>query len=352
MNPYDFVPFESPIERDRPCGHHRLNGYTGRFTCQLEALTPFLVMDGDRRPVTGTTAAGEPMCGADGQYLIPGTSLKGMVRSVFEVLVPSCVVLKGNHDLVPDELTACTQQDCLCPACRVFGIVGRGQKGAVLRGRVHIGEARAEGRLELMAPVQLVPLGSPQPRHTVFYKPDGEPAGRKFYFHHHWDLRPEPSNENERNRGPWVRPLAPGSRFVFHVAFENLTKRQLEGLVASLVLADAAPLDDEQVKVRHKLGYGKPAGLGSVAVRLLQAELWENPSDRYRGYQRSPALFEDSNLETFVSTCQQAFFQDPTPAVEKLIRILRYPPPAGVRYAYPSFEWFQQNPDKRLHETP
>jgi len=46
------------------------------------------------------------------------------------------------------------------------------------------------------------------------------------------------------------------------------------------------------VTVRHKLGYGKPAGLGSVELRLQRVELDTSPADRYRSFRVAPMAYE------------------------------------------------------------
>lgn len=350
MNPYDFVPYPGSIDRRGPSGHDRFEGRSGTLSCELEALTPFLVLDGDERPQMGSRMAGRPLRDQKGRYVIPGTSLKGLVRSAFEVLMPSCVATHGGNtnSLVSGDVRKCESTRKLCPACRVFGYLKHGNSD-VHKGLVHIGQAQAtdaqEGRR-----VQLVPLSNPEPHHSAFYKPGGTPAGRKFYFHQH--AISEPQNENEKERGPWVEPLAEGSTFRFEVTFENLTGREVAGLVAALTLADAAPHDGGTVAVRHKLGYGKPAGLGSVAIRLRRATLRGGAEDRYRSFAPQATTYDGEALAAWVDEQRAPFFETPSEPVRELIRILRFPPAEGVTYQYPSYQWFQDNPRAPLDQTP
>lgn len=62
--------------------------------------------------------------------VVPGTSIKGAVRAVFEALTPSCEVFDRGACRVGRPPIQ------LCPACAVFGAAG-------LRGRVGFDEARA-----------------------------------------------------------------------------------------------------------------------------------------------------------------------------------------------------------------
>lgn len=358
MNPYDFVPFPpaEEVERTAPAGHDGYTGLRGRLECTLEALGPLMVLDAERRPGPDAARAGAFMRDAGGRYVIPGTSLKGVVRSVFEVLVPSCVSVRSGatRRLVPQAFEACERVARLCPACRVFGAMERGRNARVHRGLVHIGQAVAAETARVLPAVQLVPLQSPRPSHEAFYSPGGRPAGRKFYFHQ--ATLSLAQSENERARGVYVTPLAgradgaAGAMFGFVVTFENLTERELAGLVAALVLTDRAVPGGEQV--RHKVGYGKPAGLGSAEVRIVRAVVEPGGGARYRQFVQAPEVLEGDVLRAWVEARQEAFFGRPGPTVRKLIEILRYPPPAGVVYRYPGQDWFRQNPRAPLDATP
>ena len=80
--------------------------------------------------------------------------------------------------------------------------------------------------------------------------------GRKFYWHRHDPSAPPPPNQN-RNVQAIYRPLQAGVTFVFTVVFERLTLAQV-GAVCEAI--------DFPVGHAHKLGLGKPFGLGSVRL--------------------------------------------------------------------------------------
>ncbi|NMB42432.1 MAG: hypothetical protein GX996_10950, partial [Firmicutes bacterium] len=107
LNPYNFVRCLSPIEREEespqakllgrctPPPHDRYIGLTGKIDCVLEAKTPIFVSDSE--------FIGEK-CSAHKSYrffklrdengqekkAIPATSLRGMLRNVFEAATNSC----------------------------------------------------------------------------------------------------------------------------------------------------------------------------------------------------------------------------------------------------------------------
>lgn len=105
------------------------------------------------------------------------------------------------------------------------------------------------------------------------------PQGRKMYLHHPvldkkgdvtadakkglpWPTRKGPpgngpTDDKTPNQKNAVKPLKPGTSFWFHVDFDDLEPQELQLLCFAL-----HPSDD----FRHKLGMGKPLGLGSVRI--------------------------------------------------------------------------------------
>ncbi|WP_084696144.1 RAMP superfamily CRISPR-associated protein [Salisaeta longa] len=334
IEPFDFVPYPSgnAIDYTKATGHDHFQGCSGRLECELEALSPFLVMDSELRDGSSQNSAVQFKKNRSGTYVVPGTSLKGLVRSVFEVLYPSCTRISGGKTKVPSAFRPCRSHHKVCPACRVFGFLNG---GTVLKGKVNIGTAHAVGTPELGTDRQLIGLFRPHPEEAK-YNRNGHAKGYKFYFHQQ-EVKTA-NQDNDKKFGTWITPLKPGTCFTFSVTFENLTDRELNALVAALVLTDRAtdPETGDTVAVRHKLGYGKPAGLGSVAIRLTDVELQSNARKAYTSFDRSPRVLQEgsSELKKWIAKRQQLVFGDPSRAVQHLTRILRYPPREDVTYAY------------------
>lgn len=335
--PYDFVryPNSNSVDRGSAAGHHNFKGRSGRIECELKSLSPFLIMHSEHRAGSSRTEKGTFMRSAEtGDYIIPGTSLKGLVRSTFEVLYPSCTATYGYDTgrLIPRGFNACSSRKNACPACRTFGFLSG---GTVHKGQVNIGTARAVEQPPSDGAQQLIALFGPNPD-TAKYSNGGDAAGRKFYFHQ--SSVQNALSSNDEKYGPWVQPLDKGARFQFTVDFENLTDKELNALVAALVLADDVTVDDtgDTVDVRHKLGYGKPAGLGSVAIRITEITLRPNARDAYASFGASPTVMTEGSddLDAWVNQRQQLLFGNPTASVKDLMRILRYPAPEDVRYEY------------------
>lgn len=69
--------------------------------------------------------------GSDGQPVLPGSSIKGAVRQIFELLTPSCHLARGQACKVAVK----ESHPRVCPACSLFGAPGLG-------GRLAFGEAK------------------------------------------------------------------------------------------------------------------------------------------------------------------------------------------------------------------
>ena len=78
VNPYTFVPFPERISRGKPAGHHLLadGNLSGTFTVTWTFTSPFQALEGQ----SGTTV-----------LRLPGSSVKGAVRSVHETLAGGCL---------------------------------------------------------------------------------------------------------------------------------------------------------------------------------------------------------------------------------------------------------------------
>ncbi len=111
-------------------------------------------------------------------------------------------------------------------------------------------------------------------KHALKRNNEYAPKGRKFYLHHREEL-----DEEGRKLDPWethpdlkksrlkqkveIRPVKKERTFLFHVDFENLNKWELGLLCYSLQPAE---------NFLHKIGMGKPIGLGSVDIQVEKIE--------------------------------------------------------------------------------
>lgn len=298
--PYVFVPLLAvrPEDRRKIVPHNQIDccRLTGRLVLELEVLTPLHISSGSYRLIGGQLVRAFLRRGET--PVIPGSSLKGVVRSLAEAASRSCLPQPPGKNCprlqgaFPRGIrTPCTE-GAACIACRLFGFV-QGKKG--YRGRVVFGEFTPCREVEL-AVAKLPALEQPfkdYPRkledrgcgnerlyYCRFYEvvPCGGPAhcpdctkdewlkwqesfkgqlsspafrGRKFYLQGDPQAGDQPCEVVRR-----------GSRFQGEVTFQNLDREEL-GL-----LCFALGLDGE---IRLGLGYGKPAYMGTVQVHLQEA---------------------------------------------------------------------------------
>ncbi len=78
------------LGRCAPPPHDRYVGLSGKIVCNLEAVTPLFVSDSHGVQLRGEHKSYE-FFKIGGEHALPATSLRGMVRSVFEAVTNSCV---------------------------------------------------------------------------------------------------------------------------------------------------------------------------------------------------------------------------------------------------------------------
>jgi len=257
--PYDFVPLPDRVERAKSAGHDSFKRglLTGTIVGELVALTPVHVASGNVE-LTGNNRI--PLVKAHfragGKIAIPGSSLKGAVRSIVEAITRSCVRVQSRtlRDKLPRGFEPCEPRDgnaLLCPACRLFGAMG-------YQGQVRFLDASLiQGKLTTMFTPSLF---APRTYARVYYDCSGTVKGRKFYFHG------QPAKGNVP-----LEVCDVGSRFRLRVDFANLTDAELGVLLTALGQGNPP--------FALKLGGAKPACCGSIEVEIESVETWDIAGD-------------------------------------------------------------------------
>ncbi|MBE0426916.1 MAG: TIGR03986 family CRISPR-associated RAMP protein [Nitrospirae bacterium] len=212
---------------------------------------------------------------------------------------------------------ACNRLNNLCPACSIFGTtetVENGRKTAI-SGRVSFGMGRLVSINHILEEdVPLKILSSPKPSCKEFYlvmeggnynNQDSQIRGRKFYYHHdvnRLDYRMKDGDfkgDEIINTQNVSIEILKNFNFEFTIDFINFSPYELGLLLFALDLKDK---DDK--KIYHKLGMGKPLGLGSVEIEIdKERSFLINRSERYID------LFSDGketlNIDSFVDQFKQ-----------------------------------------------
>lgn len=163
---------------------------------------------------------------------------------------------------------------------------------------------------------------------------------------HYWHKGDSPDNkatakerklESQLTR---IQPLAPGVSFRFRIHFENLRDEELGVLLWALALPG-----ESGAEYRHKIGMGKPLGMG--AVQIVPHLTLTNRKERYRSLFAGEGWEQAEQVETDMTTYVAAFERyviteaklsvralHEVPRIRSLLTMLAWPgpDPALTRY--------------------
>ncbi len=163
-----------------------------------------------------------------------------------------------------------------CESCGLFGTVGDSETGSGMVSKVRVCDAKALARPQTEL-VTLQELGTPRNSYLPFYMKNykegsdydtrgAEIAGRKYYWHH---KEPNPKNKtfqaNEKaKRNTTMELVQPGAKFSFDIFYDGITDEQFEQLLWTITIGENKP----DSTLCHRLGHGRPLGLGSVKLAV------------------------------------------------------------------------------------
>ncbi len=218
-------------------------------------------------------------------------SYAGIGRMVFQ---------NSLNDLV-GQLDRCRDRKAVCPACLMFGMVGGSGEQQGLGGRIRVTNAYAGEKPKLEYETLKI-LGMPRNSYFPFYAQnesgkksvlsyDDQSAsisGRKFYWHHNMETESialgSYGTKEKSNQNATMELVMPdnSAEFSFKIYYDGISEEQLRALIWAVTLGE----NDVRGTQCHKLGHGKPLGLGSVKITVTrQVERIWNPED---GYQLKP----------------------------------------------------------------
>lgn len=210
------------------------------------------------------------------------------------------------NDLV-GERKPCISRKELCEACALFGMAQTESLGS----RVRITDGVAVGSYKTNKVCMKI-LGQPRYSYLPFYGRAGntnrgrnetlssydhegaEIAGRKFYWHNLAAATdPRIYRTDEKNQmNNTLELVLPGAEFTFDIYYEGITQKQLEKLMWCIHFGENR-LDGS---LAHKIGRGKPLGLGSVKMVIEEQMERTFENGEYRWITKTP-IDLCSNLE-------------------------------------------------------
>lgn len=265
----------------------------------------------------------------------------------------------------------CTSVTELCPACELFGFVSP-QGGGARAGRVRFSDAMVEsGKAEVFT-ATLATLLDPRQSSFEFYLRNEskghehsftpttsgtELAGRKAYWHH--QSKGDWKNTGEVTEFTLNTELVPsGTTFGFRVYVDGVTSCELNRLVYALTYGQWWGQDGSRRQYLHKIGHGKPIGLGSVLIEVNAVALreTEGPSGTYTYDVQS---FVGSDTKARVPWyMERDAVEDGLSSVKAIKAVANFCAiPANKPISYPVsetgdiFKWFAGNRDRAMSGT-
>ncbi|WP_437327134.1 RAMP superfamily CRISPR-associated protein [Sorangium sp. So ce381] len=286
---YEFVPFPdtgATVRREsRPWARHdrRMPGaWFGTLRVEIACHQPIHVGSGFKaeqggRVVRRTARAGE-------RLVLPGSTLKGVLRARFEAITRSCafeppsdrgfIISQSYPDVRRGRLTAavrqmpifderCGRDNRLCAACALFGFQ---YKDESLQSRVRVADFLADEAAR-SAVAEMPEQYEPRLHHLGDFRIDRsgrEPEfevsrlyGRKFY------VGANPSTDGAPRRQQ-VEVAPAGTRFCGAIHLFNVDAAELGALLVALGV---------EPKTYLKIGAGKGHGFGRAAVATVGYQL-------------------------------------------------------------------------------
>ena len=98
VNPYTFLPVRGNVDRKAPAN----GSLNGRIHCQMTAVTPVAIPDAERKRLDENVSDHYiyPFYSVgESNHIIPGSSLRGVIRNMFEAAANSCFSVNNNNIL-------------------------------------------------------------------------------------------------------------------------------------------------------------------------------------------------------------------------------------------------------------
>lgn len=263
------------------------------------------------------------------------------------------VFVKKPRNIVENAgMQACTSPKCCCAACAMFGFIADGKGDSQSRAsHVRFTDAICEQSDCFDGSYLLPVLSGPRLSSFEFYLSGNERnslgpdssnvtiAGRKFYWHAPQNVitKDDDFAKEHPKMATRMQLVKKGAEFTFSVFYDRITEDQLKKLVFALDLGENFAGSARC----HKLGHGKPVGLGSVKITV--------DGITKRSFENGAYSVSDITEET-VGAANTGMFQ-PTPEFNAFItKVVNLNYAAKKEVDYPRetaggdiFKWFADN---------
>ena len=308
-------------------------------------------------------------------YLSPAM----ITKEVFEHTISD--ILRDNHN----RHEPCSGDDgCFCPACRLFGMVGKGKEKKAIASRLRFTDTEVFENPEFDEARVPEVLGTPRYSSTEFYlkRPDeqlgaelwnydyyvkyhgsgmkettpykAQLSGRKVYWKGIDKLEDAPLTSvvekrcrEDRNyikdkqlkMRQAIRALKAGNKTSFRIYFENITEDELGNLLFCLNLQEEA---------LNRIGKGKPYGMGAVktAVKGVNIVEYQLKDGEIKSHV-IPVSKDKFKYEDRFKHNAESILKYLTPLTKEEAKIVDYPRPDN---SSDIFRWFVTNRGTSIQE--
>jgi CRISPR/Cas system CSM-associated protein Csm3 (group 7 of RAMP superfamily) len=285
VQPYDYIPIDSPIEKKSFDKKKSEEVFSGTIKVRLTIITPMIEVNEAERNSKAKRG-----------FTIPGSSIRGALRSAAEVLWNGTIGVfkleEKDKKFLKDEwkMSNCTIFSH-CPVSHLFGFAASekdtikkeefdGKNPWTLGSRLKFSQARVIESTFNGACIQMERLNPPRKIPPLQKSNDCKKyfLGRKVYLAGRLEnvaqkmkiVGSYKKNQlfNERDffnpnarlrRESQEFAIFPGSQYIFFIEFKHLTKEELADVIRLLELEEG---------YYHAIGKGKPLGLGRVRFEV------------------------------------------------------------------------------------
>lgn len=266
----------------------------------------------------------------DSAIIIPGSSLKGVVRSIYEAITRSCIcITKGRLPRGQSEWESCPKKKdkppLFCPTCQIFGALN-------LQGLIRFQEALCP--LDKFTTDKIPLMMGPKKTAVdeegdfIYYvdsngnsvarsssqgskKSEGNPdeyalrRGRKFYPH---------TYEGDHELKLRVQQVPKGTVFTTTLHFMNVSREHFAVLLIALGLND-------QKRMNLKIGAGKPVGMGSISVKATSLSLLDSELSRYHSFAVERSELVEDKLTEWIQDVTDEIISDSNSNNNQLLQL-------------------------------
>ncbi len=240
------------------------NKLSGIIKASVKSCAPIAFSSGEFYSKEGKVFY--PLKRENGKIVIPGSSIKGTIRTYAEALSYSCHLDRPCGE----------ERDGLCIDCSMFGTSGRGFS---TMGKVHFNDVFIDSNVKIKD-VGMSPQFPGKGNQIKLYSHKFKENGQKVFSYETIDAR---------------------NVFEFEIQFHGMDKEEL-GL---LVLAMGCGKDNS---FGVKFGHGKNEGYGSAKIEIK--ELWIRPKEIFRQIEQKDVSFLKECSDEYLKSVGQDVLQN------------------------------------------